>query len=339
MVKHPCGTCGKSASKDSIECNFCGLWHHAKPDCMQTFTKEQIAMLKELCKERTCWTCHKCAIVMKKLNGRLAGLEKSVDAVKKDVSGVREKQEATDKTVSELGKDVNRLKLKVDSNTDNVKTSVMSEVNNRELRKSNLIVYGLAEPVSAAAESREAMMQKDNAALNDLLVSMDIDLGIILPAIRFRRRLGQKVANKIRPLLLCFSDISCRNVVLERVPHLTGPQANKIKIRPDLTQMQRDDDMKIIKEVQELNDTEPKDELGDYRWRVVGPPGLLRRAKSRDLTRWKAAEELRKSRKAAPKPQLDQVIQEEDTGEEEDEEEDEEENDEENKEEEENKED
>ena len=301
MVKYPCGTCGKSATKDAIECNFCGLWHHAKPECMLEFSKDQITMLKELCKDRTCWTCNKCGIIMKKLNGRMADLEKSVTTVKADIKTVQTKQTETDKVVDEIKQEVKSLSGKVDNNCGNVKASVMAEVNNRELRKLNLIIYGLNEQTPDGAESREVTMERDRAALDKLLSRMNLEPSLVNESIKYRRRLGKREAGRTRPLLISFADIETRNAVVENVPELTSSDHRHVKIRPDLTQMQREDDSKLIKEVSDLNETKPKDELGDYRWRVVGPPGMLRKAKTRDLNKWKQAEQQRKAKHVVPK--------------------------------------
>jgi len=318
MVKYPCGTCAKSATKDAIECNFCGLWHHAKPECMLEFTKDQIAMLKELCKDRTCWTCNKCGIIMKKLNGRMADLEKNVTAVQKDVKTVQAKQVETDKAVKDITSEVKELKGKMENNCGNVKASVMAEVGNRELRKFNLIIYGLAEQPTDGAESRESQMDKDKKVLDALLTQMSQDSEMVNDTIKYRRRLGKKEVGKVRPLLLSFTSVDCRNCLLESASDIKGPLAKKVRIRPDLTQMQREDDSKVITEITDLNKDEPKDELGDYRWRVVGPPGMLQKAKTRDLNKWKQAEERRRANRVLPNPHqvVEPVVQEEQEAEE-----------------------
>jgi hypothetical protein len=170
------------------------------------------------------------------------------------------------------------------------------------LRKFNVIIYGLTEQLPDGAESREVMMEKDKNTLDNLLTKMNQDPAFVNDSIKYRRRLGKREVGKVRPLLISFSDIDCRNSVLASATVLEGPIAKKIRIRPDLTQMQREDDSKIIKEVSDLNEEEPQDELGDYRWRVVGPPGMLRKAKTRDLNKWKVSEELRKAKRVVPNP-------------------------------------
>ena len=46
-----------------------------------------------------------------------------------------------------------------------------------------------------------------------------------------------------------------------------------------------------------------KDESGDFKWRIAGPPGKLRKVKERDLEKWKETQQQRKA-KQANKPNL-----------------------------------
>ena len=292
--KYPCGTCNKSAAKDSILCNFCDFWHHATPECMVTHTPDQILMLKELCKDRTCWSCYKCSEIMKKLNGRLAAVEKELKTVKTDIVEVKQKQSTTDKKVDTVEKDVQEIKKIVKSNTENTKTSIMSEVNQREMRKTNLIVHGLKEPEVDAAAHRDVIQEKEKEGLNSLFDSMTLKSAEVNKDIKFRRRLGEKKDNKPRPLLIGFKNISERNLVME-----TSFKTKNLRVSftADLTKMQREDNDKLRKEVEQLNGDEPSDESGDYRWKVVGPPEMLRKAKTRDLVEWKRKEDARNQRR------------------------------------------
>ena len=81
-LKVPCGTCSKSAQTNALLCNFFDMWHHATIECIPWHSKETIDTLMGICKETSCWTCQKCTGIMKKLNGRMAKLEKDVNDVK-----------------------------------------------------------------------------------------------------------------------------------------------------------------------------------------------------------------------------------------------------------------
>ena len=270
MPRDPCGTCGKSAAKDSIVCIFCGLWHHANPNCMVGFSKENVEMLKTICKEQSCWTCQKCGIIIKKLNGKLTELTKCVNALKKDVVDVQSKQETTSTEVEPLKKEVQSIGNKVQNTTVNARSSCMSESEDRERRKNNLIILGLDEPVTEDEENAESLKSNEDLAVDNTLASMNLDPATVKPFIKYRKRLGRRQSGKIRPSLLSFDDPVKRNAVMEKSSTITG----KVKLKPDLTKDQRQSDIKVIEEVVKLNKRKPCDDQGDFRWRVRwGHPG------------------------------------------------------------------
>lgn len=298
--KHPCGTCGKSAKTNAVLCGFCDMWHHATPDCMIGCTKEAIDVLIPLCKEQSCWNCKKCSNVMKMLKGQLATLQKDVTSVKNDIKVVKDKQAETDQTVKDLNENVQAMNKKVDGNTGNTKATIMSEVKNREIRKNNVIVLGLNEPPSVQGEPLESRMKKEDATLDEVIAELKLDVGEVRSKIKYRKRLGEKKAGYQRPLLICFRDQAIRESVLSQSAELKdGPMAN-IRLRPDLTAMEREEDASLRREADTLNVQSPSDDQGDYRWKVVGPPGRLRKVKERDIEKWKLEDSRRKARQPMP---------------------------------------
>ena len=194
------------------------------------------------------------------------------------------------KKVETVEKDVEHLKKTVKGNTNNTKTSIMSEVTQREMRKTNIIVHGLEEPQIDGAANKQVFKEKEEEALNSLLDSMT--LTEVKQGIKFQRRLGERKVNKPRPLLIGFKNANERNLVME-----ASLKANlRVSVSADLTKMQREENEKLRKEVQQLNEEKPSDESGDYRWKVVGPPEMLRKAKTRDIKEWKRKEGKRKGK-------------------------------------------
>ncbi len=291
--KHPCGTCGKSAATNSVLCNFCDMWHHATPECMIGLTKEAIDAILPLCKDQSCWSCNKCSHVLKMLKGRLATLEKDVSTVKTEIATVKNKQGETDKSVSELTTQVQGLSKKVDDNTSNTKSSVMSEMKNREMRKNNLIVLGLNEPSTVTGESRDSVMKKEDVLLDKVVTELKLNIDEVKSKIKYRKRLGEKKADYQRPLLLSFKDQSMRDTVMNQSFELNDGPMNNIRLRPDLTAMEREEDKALRIETDKLNTQSPSDNQGNFRWKVVGPPGRLRRMKERDLEKWKQDQQKR----------------------------------------------
>ena len=154
--KYPCGTCGKSATKASILCNFCDMWHHSKPECVNpNFTKEQVDLLVTMA-ETGCWLCIKCTAIMKRLNLKLGEMDKRLNKVTQDVKEVKQTQGEQAKSISDIQGNVKVLTDTLDNNTNNVKTSVLAEIKNRDSKKNNVIILGLKEPENNDAESKNA---------------------------------------------------------------------------------------------------------------------------------------------------------------------------------------
>jgi hypothetical protein len=293
--KFPCGTCGKAAKTGSILCNFCNMWHHATPNCVNpNFTKEQVDLLITMA-ESGCWSCQKCTGIMKRINIKMGELDKKLTQVTQEVSDVKKTQAEQGKSITTIECSVKTLSDKVDQNSSNVKTSVLAEVKNRESKKNNVIILGLTEPESIGAESKEILFAKEDEKLNKLFSDMSIDPEIMSSCIVYKKRLGKKDGTKPRPLLLCLNEHTVKNRILDSARRLKVSRP-EIVIRPDLTATQRQEDQELIKEVRAANDKSPKDESGDFRWRVVGPPGMLRKVMTRDLAKWQEEERKRQQR-------------------------------------------
>ena len=286
--QHPCGTCFKSAKHNSLLCNFCNMWHHATIDCIPWHTKETIDALLDICKDQSCWTCQKCTGIMKKLNGRLAKLEKDVSEVQSTVDDLSTKQESTEKTVSTLRQDFDSFKQTVTNDSAAEKVDVLTEMKDREDRKHNVIVNGLKE---SSATEKDAVHAEENALLDKVFTDMQMDATTTSTNIHFKTRLGAKQPGKQRPYLLKFRDQRTRDDVLRNAKKVL---ASGVRIKPDLTKIQREEDAKFKKTIDEENNAKPEDESGEYRWKVAGPPGNLRKLKVRNVQEWE--EEARRRR-------------------------------------------
>ena len=69
-----------------------------------------------------------------------------------------------------------------------------------------------------------------------------------------------------------------------------------IRLKPDLTKKERDEDEKFKRMLDEENRAEPKDDSGDFRWKLAGPPGNLRKVKVRNIQEWEQAQQRRVTR-------------------------------------------
>ena len=141
----------------------------------------------------------------------------------------------------------------------------------------------------------EEINAKDTECLNQTLEQMSLDASEINDGIKFRRRLGKHQPDTARPLLIGFHSYEIRNRVISNAKKLKS----KVRFKPDLTKMQKEEQKKLVEEVTKLNEDEPSDESGDYRWRLVGPPGNMQKAKVRDILKWEEEETRRKQARNA----------------------------------------
>jgi hypothetical protein len=278
--KYPCGTCNKSATTNALLCNFCNMWHHATLECIPWHTKETIDALMEICKTQTCWSCQKCTGIMKKLNGRIAKLEQDVENVKEDITTLQTKQGSMDDEVTDLKNKFSELRDDVTGKSTNDQSEVLLEMKDREERKCNVIINGMKE---SAATEKEQVYAEENQLLNNLFNDMQMDAGSTSEKIKFKTRLGPKQPGKSRPFLVKFRDHGTRDSVLRKASKLPVGGA---RIKPDLTKKQREEDEKFKRKLDEDNEAEPTDESGDFRWKVAGPPGNLRKVKFHNIQQW-----------------------------------------------------
>jgi peptidoglycan hydrolase CwlO-like protein len=219
------------------------MWHHATEECIPWHTQETINALKEICKDQSCWSCQKCTGIMKKLNGRLAKLETDVKTVQDNVETLNTNQESTDETVSQLRADFNEFKGSFDNvATEEEKVNVLTEMKDREEKKLNVIINGVKE--SSATEKTEVQAE-ENTLLDKLFNDMQLNPATTSENIHFKTRLGSKQPGRERPFLVKFRDRRTRDDVLRNARKITTPG---VRIKPDLTKLQRQEDEKFKKQ-------------------------------------------------------------------------------------------
>ena len=162
----------------------------------------------------------------------------------------------------------------------------------REERKCNIIIHGMVEP---DVTEKEEVHRLENDELRSIFQNMQADAERVLNSIKFKSRLGAKQPGKQRPFLVKFHD----RRVLEEVMRKTKNSPEGIRIKPDLTKKQRAEDEKFKRSLDEENQSEPKDDSGDFRWKLAGPPGNLRKVKMRNIQEWEQAQQRRTRREEA----------------------------------------
>ena len=226
---------------------------------------------------------------MKKMNGRLAALEKDAKQVKSTVNKLKIHQETTDGVLTEVRSTVSEVRQFVAGISNAVSAEVSAEMKDCEDRKHNILLIGMKE--STAAEKAEVLAE-ENGFLGQMFQDMGMDPADTSTNIKFKARLGHKELGKPpRPFLLKFRSVNVRDKVLQNAKKIKD--SSSIRIKPDLTKKEREEDEKFKKAIDEENKTEPKDEMGDFRWKLAGPPGNLRKIKERDIPKWEESQRAR----------------------------------------------
>ena len=131
--------------------------------------------------------------------------------------------------------------------TSNNALDIVDEMRDRERRKLNLVVYNFAEGSDRKADI-EAFL-----TLSTAVFKLDISISKAV-------RLGPKITNKHRPLLLTVEDIDSRNYLISHSHFLRHhDQYNQVFIVPDRTKLER---IKHKKAVDELRQRRAKGETG-----------------------------------------------------------------------------
>ena len=215
---------------------------------------------------------------MTKVNTRLGEIEKDVAEFRKELTAVKDDQVIAARERQQFKVQADGLEEKITSNTTNVKSATMAEVNHRAEKRRNVVVFGMKESASAAPADR---IRHDRQQFTELMESIGVPVEIA-EATQRNARLGKPVNNQNRPMLVTLQSEVDKDRILDKA-RVLRTKAGSVSIKPDLTEMQRDDDRKLREEVDKLNVTNPQDKDGPFHWKVSGKPGFLRKTKVKGL--------------------------------------------------------
>ena len=165
------------------------------------------------------------------------------------------------------------------SNTNNVKAAVMHEADQRLNNRKKVVLYGVTESSAANASDR---IRHDKQELSKVLSIIGASEEIQEDGALRVTRVGKSDPTNPRPLRVELKSEIQRDELLDKARILRDDD-HSVRMKPDLTKMQRDQDKALRKEVDDLNKAKPSDGDGPFHWRVGGPPGQLRKTKVRGV--------------------------------------------------------
>jgi len=272
-----CLGCGqKLKQKDtSIQCTVCGLWVHKS---CSGVTNELFKTLADMFKEtgKAYWACRSCTSYAEGMNHRLKQIEqKAAEAVKIGEENAKE--------IRNLKKELSKKNEQMEKRVLGGEESLMDEMNERERRRKNVVIYGMKE--SKRAEGRQRM-EDDKKGLNSIFELTDVNISVE-EDIEFCRRVGPRGDGE-RPLVCGFFTEWAKNTLLKHAKRLDGTELSGVSIAPDLTKMQRKAESELEQEATRKNEELTQDDMAkNLVWQVVGKKGQRRliKAVKRDYER------------------------------------------------------
>jgi len=265
-----CLGCGqKLKQKDaSLQCTVCGLWIHKS---CSGITNEVFNALANLFKDtgKAYWACRACNSYAEGMNHRLKKME---DKVTEAVRVGEENSKEIRTLREEIDKKNDQLEKRVTSGEDNI----LEEMNDRERRRKNVVMYGVKE--SDKAEGRQRL-EDDKREINNIFTVLDVNLSVEDDA-EFCRRIGPRGENA-RPLVCGFYTEWGKNTLLKYAKRLEGTELSTISIAPDLTRQQRKAEMELEQEaIRKNEELDDEDRSKNLEWQVVGRKGQRRLIKT-----------------------------------------------------------
>ena len=241
----------------------------------------------------TFWACISCRSFKAKIDKRLTTLEMKVEQMDQSVKNHDEQLKELDKTVNDIKKNANKAakEFQIQTVKDDASDAVLTELDEREKRKNNVIIHGLDESSSDVTDGR-VRKSEDLAKLQSLVDALNVQIQLST-SLKYAKRLGEKqeTAAKPRPLLVRFKNTHDKDSLLEKSLDLKdNADWSSVSLVQDLTKKQRQHEQSLRDKCTAKNDERSEDEAKNWEWKVMGPRGM-RRIVRRDLVTVEEPEE------------------------------------------------
>ena len=290
-AKYPCIRCKKNVTKNSksVRCGTCQLWVHV--DCENISTELfNILSHPEKFGGMVTWTCDSCV-------ASSAKIEQYVKAYTERISAVENRLSANEGVVKDLDRKVEKIEDKLREKDDKVEKCVKQsqidmyeELNEREVRRMNVIMYKVREVEDERATGRD---RQEWDRKNVIEIMNSIGMKAVDSDIKFTRRLGE-AGRDPRPICIGFHNESDKNWLLRKGRELERTRFKEVNVCPDLTRNQRQTEQNMRREAERRNeqDLTEDDRQKNLRWAVVGAKGLKRLVKTtaREMGTWSTQE-------------------------------------------------
>jgi uncharacterized coiled-coil protein SlyX len=250
---------------------MCQLWAHK--ECLK-MSDVTFKSLDEQAKDGTAfWVCRPCQSFGQRVQHQFAENSKRHDATEKRVETNSRRIAETEKEMDRLKETLRKMEEKLGREQGERDDNICDEMQEREVRRMNLIIHGVEEQSNEVRGNRERI-EKDKERCERIFVAMKARTR--KEDIRFCRRIGER-GDDPRPMVIGLENEEEKRHVLGRAKDLRNTRYSDISIVPDLTRKQRNREAKMKEEAEEKNKGLTEEEKSrNVKWMVVGRRGEKR---------------------------------------------------------------
>ena len=240
-----CPDCSKAVNeKDkAVSCDICNFWFHKS---CQGISDQLYKVLNSQETDSISWYCSGCKRGAKKVMLQLVRIRERQDIMEVKISTMEDRHDKTDQKVQMIESSVEKL-----DDQDNTGASelvdphlAVREIEDRERRKSNIVLFNLPESSSEDAKVRQAADHTDFKSI----CQSQLDVGVVEVEAAYRLGPKEKNGRGSRPLKVILKDIATKKQILTNAKKLKNTEdsgTKQIAIAPDLTKMQREEMRKL----------------------------------------------------------------------------------------------
>jgi uncharacterized coiled-coil protein SlyX len=271
---YPCLCCGENCSKSTlaVRCIMCTLWAHK--DCIKMSDSTYRGLEAQKNETGTAfWVCRPCQSFGQRVQHQFAESNKRHDATEKRVEANSRRIAEAEKEMDKMKEALRKMEEKIGKEQGERDDNICDEMQEREVRRMNLIIHGVEEQPREVRGNRERI-EKDKERCEKIFVAMKARTR--KNDIRFCRRIGE-TGDDPRPMVIGLENEEEKRHLLGRARELKNTKYSDISIVPDLTRKQRNREARMKEEAEEKNKGLTEEEKGrNIKWMVVGRRGEKR---------------------------------------------------------------
>ncbi len=219
------------------------------------------------------WACRPCTAYSQGITRKMRAVEAKVEELSDNVTEVKDNVKEVKDSLEKVENKVKQVEEKVNLAAEKSNSVVFEELREREARRLNLVLQGVPEHDQESATGKE---RRDWDLDHCMQICKAMDLEYDLDTFKFCRRVGVMDSGP-RPMVIGLYTEMERSMMLRRAKRLENTTYKDVRIAPDLTKRQRQEERSMWKEVEDRNTNRTEDQLQkNLAWMVVGARGERR---------------------------------------------------------------